>query len=84
MHDLHLANQILKVFLEYSQKNKFLKVTGVLIELGEIVEHGSEISAENLDFNLKMLARDTLANGFEVKVNKIKSNNWVLKEIIGE
>jgi Zn finger protein HypA/HybF involved in hydrogenase expression len=84
MHDLHLANQILKVILEYSQKNKFLKVTGVLIELGEIVEHGSEISAENLDFNLKMLARDTLANGFEVKVNKIKSNNWVLKEIIGE
>ncbi|MCX6745595.1 MAG: hydrogenase/urease maturation nickel metallochaperone HypA [Candidatus Parcubacteria bacterium] len=84
MHDLHLANQILKVILDYAQKNKLKKVKGAVIELGQITEHGSEIAPENLEFNLKMLAKETLANGIDVKINKIKSNDWVLKEIEGE
>ncbi len=84
MHDLHLANQILKIILEYAQKNKFKKVSGATIELGSIVEHGDEISPENLEFNLKMLAKDTLADGLNVEINKIRGGNWALKEIVGE
>jgi len=84
MHDLHLANQILKLILDYAQKNKLKKVTGVVIELGEIVEHGSEIASENLEFNLKMLAQNTLAQGLNVDIQKVKGDSWVLKEIIGE
>lgn len=84
MHDFHLANQILKLILEYAQKNKLKKVTKAVIDLGSIEEHGSEISLGNLEFNLKLLAKNTLAAGLNVQINKIKGGNWVLKEIIGE
>ncbi len=84
MHDLHLANQILKLILDYAQKNKLKKVTGATIELGQITEHGSEIAPENLEFNLKMLAQNTLAGGLRVDIRQVKVDGWVLKEIIGE
>ncbi|MCX6742882.1 MAG: hydrogenase/urease maturation nickel metallochaperone HypA [Candidatus Parcubacteria bacterium] len=84
MHDLHLANQIMKLILEYAQKNKLKKVTGAVIELGQITEHGSEIAPENLEFNLKMLAQKTLAEGLNVVIRKVKGDSWVLKEIEGE
>jgi Zn finger protein HypA/HybF involved in hydrogenase expression len=84
MHDLHLANQILKLILEYAQKNKLKKVTMAVIDLGLIEEHGDEISPENLEFNLKILAKDTLADGLNIEINKIKGDYWVLKKIIGE
>ena len=61
-----------------------MKVTKVEIDLGVISEHGLEIIPENLAFNIKMLAKNTLAQDLEVKVNKIKGNEWVLKNITGE
>ncbi|MFA5188057.1 MAG: hydrogenase/urease maturation nickel metallochaperone HypA [Patescibacteria group bacterium] len=84
MHDLHLANQIMKLILEYAQKNKLKKVTGAVIGLGQITEHGSEIAPENLEFNLKMLAQNTLAEDLNVEIKIIKGDSWVLNEIIGE
>lgn len=84
MHDLHLANQIMKLILEYAQKNQLKKVTSAVIELGQITEHGSEIAPENLEFNLKMLAKNTLANGLDVDIKKVKGESWILKEIEGE
>jgi len=84
MHDLHLANQTLKIILEYAQQNKLKKVTRAVIELGSIFEHGEEIAPENLEFNIKMLAKKTLAQGLEVKIDRIEGNSWVLKEIEGE
>jgi Zn finger protein HypA/HybF involved in hydrogenase expression len=84
MHDLHEANKILKLILDYASKNKLSKVTTAVIELGSIIEHGDEISAENLEFNLKMLAKNTIAEGLNVDIKKGKGNGWVLKEIKGE
>ena len=84
MHDLHLANQILKLILDYAQKNNLNKVTGAVIELGQITEHGSEIAPENLEFNLKMLAKNTVAEGLNVDIRKVKGGSWVLKAIKGE
>lgn len=84
MHDLHEANKILKIILDYAQQNKLNKVTKAVIELGSIIEHGAEISPENLEFNLKMLARNTLAQGLEVEILQVKGESWVLKEIQGE
>ena len=84
MHDLHVANKILKLIFQYAKKNKLKKVTKVEIDLGVISEHGLEIIPENLAFNIKMLAKNTLAQDLEVKVNKIKGNEWVLKNITGE
>ena len=84
MHDLHEANKILKVIFDYAGRNKLRKVTKAKVELGSIIEHGAEISAENLVFNLQMLARGTLADGFKIEVRQTKIDGWVLKEIEGE
>jgi Zn finger protein HypA/HybF involved in hydrogenase expression len=84
MHDLHEADKILKVILDYAQKNNLKKVTKAVIDLGSIVEHGEELSPVNLEFNIKMLAEGTLANGLRVVINKIQGDSWVLREIEGE
>jgi len=84
MHDLHEANKILKVILDYAQKNNLKKVTKATIDLGIIIEHGEELLPENVRFNIIMLARKTVAEGIEVVINKIKGDSWVLKEIEGE
>ncbi|MBN1326189.1 hypothetical protein JW977_04415 [Candidatus Falkowbacteria bacterium] len=84
MHDLHEADKILKVILDYAQKNNLKKVTKAVMDLGSIVEHGEELMPENIKFNISMLSRGTVAEGIEVDVNKIKGDSWMLKEIEGE
>jgi Zn finger protein HypA/HybF involved in hydrogenase expression len=83
MHDLHEANKILKVILDYAQQNKLRKVTKAVIELGSVIEHGDEISPENLEFNILMLARKTVAEGLKIEIKKTRGGSWVLKEIVG-
>jgi len=84
MHDLHEANKILKVILDYAAKNKLKKVTKAVIELGSIIEHGDEILPENLEFNIRMLAQNTLAEDLVINIKKVRGDSWVLKEIVGE
>ena len=84
MHDFHLADIIYKTILDYAAKNNLKKVTKAVIELGSIVEHGEEILAENLEFNIKMLSQGSLAEGLAVEIKKVIGDSWVLKEIEGE
>lgn len=84
MHDLHAADQILKVVLDKANENKLMKVEKIVIELGSIVEHGEEINLDNLKFNLKLLAKNTPARNAEIVIKKVKGNFWRLKEIEGE
>ncbi|MFA5029419.1 MAG: hydrogenase/urease maturation nickel metallochaperone HypA [Patescibacteria group bacterium] len=83
MHDFHLADIIYKTILDYAQKNNLKKITKAVIDLGQIIEHGEEVLAENLDFNIKMLAQGGLAEGLELVINKTAGDSWVLKEIEG-
>lgn len=55
-----------------------------MIELGSVIEHGEEINPENLEFNLKLLAKNTIAQGLEIEIKKVKKDSWGLKEIVGE
>jgi len=84
MHDLHAADQILKLALEKANDNKLLLVRKIVIELGSVVEHSEEINADNLIFNIKLLAKNTPAKGAEVVVKKVKGGSWKLVEIEGE
>ena len=84
MHDLHAADQILKLVLEKANENKLLQVKKIIIELGSVVEHGEEINEENLVFNLKLLAKNTPAKNVEVVVTKTKGDSWKLVEIEGD
>lgn len=88
MHDLHEADKILKVILAKANPpaggKKLTKVTKAKIKLGEIIEHGETISPENLEFNIKMLAKGTLAEDLKLTIEKIGGNLWELEEIEGE
>lgn len=94
MHDFHLADIIYKTILDYAAKNNLTKVTKAVIELGSVVEHGEEILAENLEFNIRMLAegspshkasadRGGIADGLKVEISRGEGSNWTLKEIEG-
>ena len=83
MHDLYLAQQILKTVLEYAQKNGLKNVKKVEIELGSILEHGEVILPENLIFNFKNLSKNTIAENAELEIKKIKGENWKLVSIEG-
>jgi hydrogenase nickel incorporation protein HypA/HybF len=84
MHDIHLANKIHKLILEEAEKNQLKKVYRVVIELGSIEEHGSDITAENLDFNLSMLLKGTMAEAAKIEIVKIPGHIWRLIEIQGD
>lgn len=84
MHDLHEADRILKMVLEYADKNGLKEVTKIKIGLGSVIEHGSEINPENLKFNIHVLAKDSKAANAEIIVNKLDKPTWELEEIEGE
>lgn len=84
MHDFHLADIIYKTIIDYAEKNNLKKVTKAVIELGRIVEHGEEILAENLDFNIKMMAEGGPAENIDLEIIKVHGPEWNLKEIEGE
>jgi len=81
MHDLYLAQEILKTVLEYAQKNGFKKIKRVEIELGSLVDHNEEILPENLIFNFKNLSKDTIAESAELEIKKVEGENWKLLAI---
>ncbi len=83
MHDWHLTNEILKTVLEYASKNGLKNVSKVKLELGSIIEHGEDITLENLVHNFKLLAENTIAKNAELEIKKIKSPNWKLREVEG-
>ena len=78
MHDLYLANQIVKIAKDYARKNGLAKVTKIVIELGSIVEHGENISPENLKYNINLLMP------CEVEIKRIKKDKWGVASIEAE
>lgn len=84
MHDLHEANKILKLVLEKAEENSFRKVSKIVIELGQIIEHGQTITSENLRFNLELLSKETIAKDAVIVIGDSKNDYWKLVEIEGE
>ncbi|MBU1036657.1 hypothetical protein KKF32_01300 [Patescibacteria group bacterium] len=84
MHDIHEANRIAQIIIEYLRKNSLKKLTAIEIELGTIIEHGEDVLPENLDFNLKMILKDYLDENTEIKIKKTKGDSWKLVSIEGE
>ena len=83
MHDLHVANKVSKMVLEEAGKNKLKIVKKIVIDLGSIVEHGANISKENLEFNLNLLNKGTIAEKAEVVINEVSGDDWRLVSIAG-
>ncbi len=98
MHDLLAAKEILDTALPIAKEKGFKKITKIVIELGnkEYV-HGSTslttggdhahietIDPENLEFNLKLVAKNTIAENAEFIVKNSGNPDIVVKEIEGE
>ena len=78
MHDFHLANQIVKIAREQAQKNGLSKINKIVLELGDIAEHGESITPENLKYNINLFLP------CEVKIKKTRGNIWRLINIEGK
>jgi Zn finger protein HypA/HybF involved in hydrogenase expression len=84
MHDLHEANKIFNLVLAYAKKNNLKKVKKITLKLGSVMEHGEEINADNLKFNIEMLARGSMAEAAVIVIEKAKILGWELVEIAGD
>lgn len=78
MHDFHLADQIVKIVKEYAAKNNLAKISNIVLELGDIIEHEEGITPENLEYNIKLLMPVE-----KVEIKKVKGDSWKLVSIDG-
>lgn len=79
MHDFHLADQIVKLAKEHAAKNNLSRITEIVIELGDIIEHGEGIRPENLKYNIKLLMPVK-----SVKIKRTRGDSWRLVSIDGK
>lgn len=98
MHDLLAAKDIIDEVVENAKKNNLKKISKVLIELGaKEYHHGSTsltaggdhahlevIDPENLEFNLKLVAKNTVAENAEFIIKKSDIADILVKEIEGK
>lgn len=84
MHDLHAADKVLAMALAEAKKNQLKNIKKIVIELGTVIEHGAEILPENIKFNIKALARQTIAADAEVEVRPVAGAEVKLVEIEGD
>ena len=84
MHDLLAAQDIVKAAIFEAKKKNLKKITKLVIEMGEVIDHGEAISRENLEFNLKIVAQNTLAKNAQVVLKKIDEPQVRLVEIEGK
>ena len=67
MHEMSLAEGILKIALEYAEENEAQKVE----EIGLIIGEMSGVVIDSLEFGFKMLAKGTIAEGAKLKVKEV-------------
>ena len=79
LHDLHLANQIVKIAKEHARENGLGKIAKIVLELGDIIEHGEGVTPENLEYNIKLLMPEIK----KIKTKKIRGDAWKLISIEG-
>ena len=83
MHDLYAAQDILEAAKKTAKSKKLKIITKLVIELGQIEDHGDVISEENLRFNLQLLSKNTVAQDAKVVIHRTKSQQCVLAELEG-
>ncbi len=98
MHDLLAAKEILDTVLAAAKKKNLKKITRIIIELGnKEYSHGSTalaandnhahietINPENLEFNLKLVTKNTIADGAKFTIKKSDIADILVRAIEGE
>lgn len=79
MHELSMADAIVKTAIEVAEKNNAQEITEVTIEIGEF----TLLNPEQLKFMIEVLGENTLLEGADIVIEKIsieikcKSCNFV-------
>jgi len=68
MHELSLADGILKTVLQAAEKEGATKIKSIKIEMGEILL----VNAEQLTFCFDVISKDTIAEGAELDITYLK------------
>lgn len=84
MHDLVAAQDIVKIATQMAKKNKLKSISRIVIRLGKIMEHGEEISPENLQFNFELVKRNTLADNALLVIQKGRGDELSIVEVQGD
>ena len=84
MHDLMTAKDITDAVQKKAKENNLKKVTEIVIDLGEMEDHGEIVSSENLRFHLDYLLKGTVAEKAKLVFKKVKTDTIILREIEGE
>lgn len=67
MHELSMADAIIKTVIEAAEKNEAIEVLEVTIEIGQI----TMLNPEQLKFMLQVLSEDTILNGAKFNMEVI-------------
>ena len=88
MHDFILAKQIVDEILKIVQEKKLENVKQVDLEVGQIAmahdgfeEHVHDLSAENIAFNLKSIAKGTILENAKFNIKKIEGDFWKITNV---
>jgi len=71
MHDFYTAKAVLDKVIQTARRHKLERVQKVEIELGRLEDHGEAITPQNLSFNFKLLAKDTVAQKAKLVIRRI-------------
>jgi Zn finger protein HypA/HybF involved in hydrogenase expression len=88
MHDFILAKQIVDEILKIVNEKKLEKISEVDLEVGQIAmahdgfeEHTHDLTAENIEFNLKSIAKGTILENAKFNIKKIEGDYWKITNI---
>jgi len=88
MHDFILAKQIVDDILKICKDKNLEKVKQVDLEIGQIAmahdgfdEHIHDLTAENIEFNRKSIAKGTMLENTRFNIKKIEGDYWKITNI---
>jgi len=67
MHELGIAEEMLKIALEYAAKNHAARITAFNVEIGAAADE----SEDSLRFHLENLTRGTIAEGARIEIARV-------------
>lgn len=83
MHDFLIAKEILDTVLATARSQKLGRVTTVELELGSIKDHGQTIEPANLQFNFRLLAKETVAAKAKLRIKETRGTSYRIVAIEG-
>ena len=85
MHDLHQAQKMAQIITQEAKGRQLKTISQVVIELGDIKEHGESLNVENLAYNLKIFLEQEFAVAPRaIKIKKTAIAGWRIKTAVGE